>query len=95
MDWKTVLEWLFAGPGAGILAYAALEEWGGSLAPKAKRYIAILGIAVVVSLGYAASVWWGYNPAPVDVKAWIEAVAPLIVIATGVSQLIHGARDLN
>ena len=95
MDWKTILDWVVAGPGAGIIAYAALEEWGKALTPKAKRYVSILGTAALVAAGYAASVWWGYHEAPVDAKAWIEAIAPLIVVATGVSQLVHGAKQLD
>ena len=95
MDWKAILEWLFLGPGAGVAVYAAMEEWGGALQPKVKRYVSIVGTAVVVALAYGASVWWGYNPAPADARAWIEAIAPLIVVATGVSQVIHGARKLE
>jgi len=95
MDWKTILEWVVAGPGAGIIAYAALEEWGKALSAKAKRYISIAGVAVLVTAGYAAAVWWGYREVPVDAKAWIEAIAPFIVVATGVSQMIHGAKQLS
>lgn len=95
MDLKTILNWVVGGPGAGILIYAALEEWGTALSPKGKRYVVIFGTAILVSACYAASVYAGYNPKPADAQAWIEALAPPILTALGVSQIVHGERQLS
>jgi len=96
MTWQEVLVWVFGGPGAGIIIYAALEEWGSKLSPKAKRYISIFGTIGLVAAAYGVSVWFGFvdNP-PNTVKAWIEQVAPLALTALGMSQIIHGERQLT
>ena len=95
MDLKTVLTWIVSGGGAGVIAYLLLDELGAYVAPRTKRYIAIALTAGLGTLGYAAAVWLGYVPTPVDAQAWIEALSPVLFAAFGLSQIIHGERDLR
>ncbi len=95
MDLQTVLAWVISGGGAGILAYLALEEFGEFLEPKVKRYLAIAFTAVLGGGAYALAVWAGYVPTPVDAQGWIEALSPVLFAAFGLSQIIHGERNLD
>lgn len=94
MSVQAILNWIIGGGGAGVIVYAAIEEWGQGLSAKTKRYVAIFGTAALVTLCYVASVAAGYNPQPADAQGWIEALAPIILTALGVSQVIHGERQL-
>ena len=95
MTWEEVLKWIFGGPGAAIIVYAALEEWGQNLPAIYKRYIAVLGTPLLVAGGYAAAVWWGYVENPGPWKAWVAAVAPLGITALGLNQIIHGEKQIR
>lgn len=94
MDLQTVLVWIISGGGGGVLAYALLEEFGANLTPKGKRYVAIAGTAVIGVLAFLAAAWLGYMAMPVTPEAWVEALSPIILAAFGVSQIVHGARQL-
>lgn len=95
MDVQTVLTWIVGGGGAGVLSYALIEEFGSGLTSRAKRYLAIVLTALLGAGAYAASVWLGYVPAPETAQGWVEALAPVAFTAFGLSQIIHGERQLR
>ena len=95
MDLKTLLVWIISGGGSGVLAYALLEELGAALSPKAKRYVAIASTALLGVTGYMLAAWLGYVTAPITTQGWIEVLSPIILTAFGLSQVIHGARQLS
>lgn len=96
MQLEGLFKWVLSG-GAGVIAYALMEEipFLATLQSKAKRYAA-LGIASALAcLGFGAMVLFGYEAAPIDAQSWVEALFSAIAVAVGLSQIIHGERQLN
>ena len=96
MELKQFLPWLST-VGAAILAYWLVGEISRTdvLSPKAKRRVAY-GIAAVVAVGaYLLMVAMQYVPAPAGWRAWVEALFLVASGSFGLSQLIHGERELS
>lgn len=89
------LYWII-GPGAGIAAFFAMENWiPADLSREAKRYIS-LSLAAVFSMGaFALSVVLGYLPNPATVQGWVESLFAIAFVAIGLSQVIHGRTKLR
>lgn len=102
MELKEFLIWLTSGSGAGVAAYAlvgplvaTLEKLTQfALTSKAKRYLSLALAGVVASGAYWGTAALGYVVAPVGAQAWLEALFSVVAVAIGLSQAIHGARNL-
>lgn len=93
---EEVLAWIVSGPGAGIAAYWILEEFGESLQPeRTKRRVALALTAIIAMLCAGASVWMGYIPTPETAQGWVGVMGSAIAVSFGMSQMIHGERDLK
>ena len=93
---KEVLAWIVTGPGAGIAAYWILEEFGESIEPeRTKRRVALALTAAIAAACAGASVWMGYMPTPETAQGWVGIVGSAIAVSFGMSQMIHGERDLS
>ena len=97
MELKEFLRWAVSGGGAGIIAYFLLGKWAWFTAQTAerKRYVAIAATFLLADALYLALVFAGYDARPVGVLGWIEALFLTGTTAFGLSQVIHGARDLR
>lgn len=97
MELKEFLRWAVSGGGAGIIAYFLLGKWRWFAAQDAerKRYVAIAATFLLADALYLALVFAGYDAMPVGVLGWIEALFLTGTTAFGLSQVIHGARDLR
>ena len=92
---EEILTWIVSGSGAGVAAYAIINEFGGGLSARAKRYVALALTAAFAALGVGASVWLNAMPAPADAQAWVNAMGSAMFVAFSMSQVIHGERDLS
>lgn len=92
MTLRDFFMWILSGGGAGVIAYALMEQLGRhtNISAEMKRYLSLLLAALVAVLAYSSRVWIGYEPRPETVKAWIEALFAVIAIAIPTSQAIHG-----
>jgi len=97
MNLNEFLRWAVSGGGAGIIAYFLLGKWRWFSAQDAerKRYVAIAATFLLADALYLALVFAGYDAMPVGVLGWIEALFLTGTTAFGLSQVIHGARDLR
>ncbi len=97
MELKAFLQWAVSSGGAGIIAYFLLGKWRWFAAQDAerKRYVAIAATFLLADALYLALVFAGYDAMPVGVLGWIEALFLTGTTAFGLSQVIHGARDLR
>lgn len=93
---KTAILWLLSGGGAGVATYFLMDEVPAltKLTPKLKRFISLALAAVIAMLAFCAGVALNYVPTPADAQAWIEQLFTAGGLAMGLSQSIHGARDL-
>ena len=83
-------------PGAGVLAYWLMENVSAlaALEPKLKRLVAFGLSALIGVLAFLAMVGMGYQPAPADWRAWVEALFGVAAVAAGLSQILHGLLKL-
>ncbi len=97
MELQEFLRWVVSGGGAGIIAYYILSrwEWYARQNAERKRYLAILVTFVLADVFWLAMVWAGYNAAPANALGWVEQLFLVGTSAFGLSQVIHGARDLR
>ena len=97
MELQEFLRWVVSGGGAGIIAYYILSRWGWYSQQNAerKRYLAILVTFVLADVFWLAMVWAGYNAAPANALGWVEQLFLVGTTAFGLSQIVHGARDLH
>ena len=97
MSLNEFLRWGTSSGGAGIIAYFLLGKWRWFAAQDAerKRYVAIAATFLLADALYLALVFAGYDAMPVGVLGWIEALFLTGTTAFGLSQVIHGARDLR
>lgn len=102
MDLKTLLDLVIGGGAIGAATYVILKAWPAFEAlpdPVVKRAITMGASAVLAVAAWLVAIWLGYYPAPApDAKAWVEAVAN-VIIALGAagftaSQAIH-AKDIR
>ncbi len=95
MELSAFLPWLTT-VGAGLLAYWLINEIPqfSQQSPVAKRRLAYVLSAVIAILAYLAMVGMQYTPAPETWRAWIESLFLVGTGAFGLSQLVHGERDL-
>ena len=95
MELKAFLPWLST-VGAALIAYWLIGEVPRlvRLGPKAKRRLAYTLSAIVAILAYLAQMGMHYVPVPVSARAWIEVLFAVGTGAFGLSQLIHGERQL-
>jgi len=95
MELSAFLPWVTT-VGAGLLAYWLLDEVPAltRLGPKAKRRLAYILSAAVAILAYLAMMGMHYVPVPADARAWIEVLFVVGTGAFGLSQIIHGEREL-
>lgn len=89
------LTWVLT-PGAGILTYWLMENVPvlAALEAKLKRFVAFGLSALIAVLAFLAMVGMGYQPAPADARAWIEALFSVAAVAAGLSQVLHGLIKL-
>ena len=92
---EEILTWIVSGSGAGVAAYAIINEFGGALSARAKRYVALALTAAIAAGGVGASVWLGAMPMPADAQAWVNVMGSAMFVSFGMSQVIHGERDLQ
>ena len=93
---KEVFAWIVTGPGAGTLAYLLIQEFGERIeSARAKRHIAF-GLTAGIAAAFAgASVWMGYMPTPETAQGWVGIIGSAWAVSFGMSQVIHGERDLG
>lgn len=92
---KEFLLWVLT-VGSGVLAYALINNVKGlaALEPVTKRRVAVLLSGAFALLAWLGMVGAGYVTRPATVLAWIESVFAVVAIPFGISQIIHGERDL-
>ncbi|OQA94043.1 MAG: hypothetical protein BWY25_02990 [Chloroflexi bacterium ADurb.Bin222] len=97
MELKEFLRWAVSGGGAGVLAYWLLSKWPwfGAQAADRKRYVSIAVTFLLADVLWLALVFAGYDAMPVGVLGWVEQLFLVGTSAFGLSQVIHGARDLR
>lgn len=97
MELKELLLWVLDRGGAGIATYWLMENIAAlvALAPQYKRYVTYAIAGVLATLAFLAFVGMGYQPAPETTRAWIEALSSVVGVAIGLSQLIHGAKQMK
>ena len=93
---KEFLSWVLT-VGSGVAAYALINNVKelAALEPVAKRRAAVLLSGAFALLAWLGMVGAGYTATPATALAWIESVFAVVAIPFGVSQLIHGERDLH
>ena len=106
MELSDFLLWLI-GPGAGIAAYFIIKNldiqftfyglmhritFRRETARSMRRWGIVLPGAIAAA-GYTLAVVLGYTVAPVDAKAWLEALF-LVSTAAVTAQLMHGEKEL-
>lgn len=97
MELKEFLRWAVSGGGAGIIAYFLLGKWPWFAAQTAerKRYLALAATFLLADACWLLMVWAGYDAMPVNALGWVEQLFLVGTTAFGLSQVIHGARDLR
>ncbi len=97
MELREFLNWVISGGGAGVIAYWLLGRWGWFARQTAeiKRYVAIAATFILADIFWLAAVCAGYSQAPADTLGLIEQLFLTGTTAFGLSQVIHGARDLH
>jgi hypothetical protein len=95
MELEKILVWVTT-PGAAWLAYWLINNvaWLSAKGPRAKRFWACGISAGLAIAAYLAQIAMQYQPAPVEWRAWIEALVLVGTTAFGLATLIHGAKDL-
>jgi len=86
------LSWVLT-PGAGVLAFFLLEkvkQLAAIVDPTVKRCVAFALSAGIAIAAYLLMVAMQYRPAPVDIRAWVEALFAVGAVAGGIATLIHG-----
>lgn len=91
-----VLKWVLAG-GAGAIAYWLIERVPalGKLSKEMKGYVSLAIAAALASGAFYLGVVMGYESAPTDVKAWVEAIFSAVMVATVVSKVAHARLQLS
>lgn len=97
MELSELFFWILDRGGAGIATYWLMEHVAFliALAPQYKRYVSYMIAGVLATLAFLASVGMGYQPEPETTRMWIEALASVIGVAIGLSQLIHCAKQMK
>jgi len=96
MELKSFLVWLTT-PAAGVLAYLIIDNGGrlDALPPQWKRALAYILTAAIALSAWGVQIIFNYVPAPATWSQWIEVAFAIAMGAFGVSQFVHGARDLR
>lgn len=97
MTLKEALSWIFAGPGAGIIAYFAIAKikFLAKLNSEYKRYVGI-GLTSILAVGvWVLSMLPGYTPWPVGWVEWLEGAFAIGFAANMVALAVHGRVDLR
>lgn len=91
MELRDILVFLTTAGAAGV-AYWLLNNVQSlaKLSPQYKRIASIVLSAGIAILAYLAQVAMLYAVAPVDTRAWIEALVTVGTSAFGLSQVVHG-----
>lgn len=78
-----ILIWLVVGGGAGRVAAWLTERvsWLGNLTLEYQQYARIVIAGLVAVAAYALMVRLGYQDAPENTKAWIEAIVAVLGVA--------------
>ena len=97
VELNDLLTWILSGGGAGVVSYWLMERLAFLVALPAqyKRYVSLAIAGGLAVLGYLAAVGMSYQAEPETTRAWIEALSSVIGVAIGLSQLIHGARQMK
>jgi len=97
VELREFLQWVVSGGGAGAIAYWALgrSSWYARQSAERKRYVAVLASFVLADIFWLALVAAGYTAAPVNTLGWVEQLFLVGTTAFGLSQVIHGARELR
>lgn len=95
MELSAFLPWLST-VGAALVAYWLIKEIPrlARLGPKAKRRLAYAMSAGIAILAYLAMMGMHYAPIPITPRSWIEVLFAVGTGAFGLSQMIHGERQL-
>lgn len=93
---KEIAAWVVSGPGAGYLAYLLINEFGESLEPERTKRRVAFGLTAGIAAAFAGfSVWMGYIPTPETAQGWVGIIGSAWAVAFGMSQFVHGERDLG
>jgi len=97
MELKELLRWVVSSGGAGTIAYYILSRvrWPDSVGSEAKRYVSIAVTFLLADVCWLLMVWAGYDAMPMNALGWVEQLFLVGTTAFGLSQVIHGARDLR
>ena len=97
MSLNEFLRWGTSSGGAGIIAYFLLGKWAWFSAQTAerKRYLALAATFLLADALWLAMVFAGYDVMPAGALGWVEQLFLVGTSAFGLSQVIHGARDLR
>jgi len=91
------LIWVVEGGGAGVVAYYLMEKVKqlANLNPEVKRYVSLAAAAVLAMAAFVVTVFLGYTPQPADAQGWLESLFAVAFLATNLSQIIHGRKQLR
>ena len=91
------LAWIVCGGGAGVIAYVLMDKVRllAELAPEVKRYASLALAAILAMAAFVLGVFLGYEPHPVNAQMWVEGLFAVAFVATNLSQIIHGRKQLR
>lgn len=97
MELKELLRWVVSSGGAGVIAYYILArvKWPADVGSEAKRYVSIAVTFALADVCWLLMVLAGYDAMPLNALGWVEQLVLVGTTAFGLSQVIHGARDLR
>ena len=95
MDLEFALTWVFAGPGAGTLAYKVIPKikWIQAMSHGDKRVVTFIVAALLAVAAYGVAVFMQYIAGPVDTREWVEKAFFIASTAVITSQTLHGYED--
>ena len=96
MELKDALLWISTF-GAGLASFYLVENvaWFATLSPRARRVAAYALAAAIGIVAWLAGIAMLYTPTPVGWRAWVEGAVAVGLVASGLGQLIHGAKYLS
>lgn len=96
MELKDVLLYITT-VGAGLAAFWLIENvaWFATLSPRGRRIAAYALAAAIGIVAWLAEIAMLYTPTPIGWRAWVEGAVAVAMIASGLGQLIHGAKYLS
>jgi H+/Cl- antiporter ClcA len=98
MSLQEALQWVFAGPGAGLLAYRLIAKikWFETFEDGDKRVMSMIFTAAISIICYmiAWSMLYIEN-APATAREWIAQLFTIALVAITTSQVTHGYKYLS